>query len=172
MKGTIMLYTKDSIRFTATEADAYRAQGIDVTQISSYRQFVQIMKKQQRQQRQQERKENTNMGKRYGRRAINGLTEYYDSKEECLAARRRDDEIVRNVFFGIIGAIAGGILTYMLLRYLHVDSRLIRFVAVIVGTWFCGIVSAALSDLLAQIVKLILIASVLCAVGFVIFICV
>ena len=39
-----MLYTKDSIRFTTAEADAYLAQGIDVTQINSYRQFVQIIR--------------------------------------------------------------------------------------------------------------------------------
>jgi hypothetical protein len=160
-----MLYTKDSIRFTATEADAYRAQGIDVTQIKSYRQFAQIVRKQQRQ-----RKENVKMGKRYGRRALNGTTEYYDSQEECLAAQRREVAHVRDVFFGIIGAIAGGILIYMLLRWLHVDSRLIRFVAVIVGIWFCGIFCAALSDLLWKVVKLIFIACVLCAVGYVILI--
>jgi len=161
-----MLYTKDSIRFTAAEADAYRAQGIDVTQINSYRQFAQIIRKQQRQR---QRKENTKMGKRYGRRALNGTTEYYDSQEECLAAQRREAELLRDVFFGIVGAIAGGILIYMLLRWLHVDSRLIRFVAVIVGIWFCGMVSAALSDLLWKVVKLILIASVLFALGFIIF---
>jgi len=160
-----MLYTKDSIRFTTTEADAYLAQGIDVTQIKSYRQFAQIIRKQQRQ-----RKENTKMGKRYGRRALNGTTEYYDSQEECLAAQRREAELLRDVFFGIIGAIAGGILIYMLLRWVHVDSRLIRFVAVIVGIWFCGMVSAALSDLLWKTLKLVFIASVLCAIGYIIFI--
>ena len=110
-----MLYTKDSIRFTAAEADAYRAQGIDVTQINSYRQFAQIIRKQQRQR---QRKENTKMGKRYGRRALNGTTEYYDSQEECLAAQRRELTLLRDVFFGVIGAVAGGILIYMLLRWL------------------------------------------------------
>jgi hypothetical protein len=159
-----MLYTKDSIRFTSAEADAYCAQGIDVTQISSYRQFAQIIRKKQRQQ-----KEKIKMGKRYGRRALNGTTEYYDSQEECLAAQRRETAIVRDVFFGIVGAIAGGVLIYMLLRWLHVDSKLIRFAAVIVGIWFCGIVSAALSDLLWKMVKLFLIASVLCAIGYIIF---
>jgi hypothetical protein len=57
----------------------------------------------------------------------------------------------------------------MLLRWLHVDSRLIRFVAVIVGIWFCGMVGAALSDLLWKILKLIFIASVLFALGLIIF---
>jgi hypothetical protein len=159
-----MLYTKDSIRFTTAEADAYLAQGIDVTQINSYRQFAQIIRKQQRQ-----RRENAKMGKRYGRRALNGTTEYYDSKEECLAAHRRETAIVRNVFFGIVGAIAGGILIYMLLRYLHVDSRLIRFVAVIVGIWFCGIVSAALSDLLWKILKWTIMLTAIATVGLLIF---
>ena len=112
------------------------------------------------------------MGKRYGRKALNGTTEYFDSQQECLAAHRRDDAIVRDVFFGIVGAIAGGLLIYMLLRWLHVDSRLIRFAVEVVGIWFCGIVSAALSDLLWKILKWALLIAVVAAFCFLIFLAV
>ena len=38
-----MLYTDKSIRFADSEIAAYRAEGVDVTQITTYRQFVQAI---------------------------------------------------------------------------------------------------------------------------------
>ncbi len=70
-----MLYTNQSIRFADSEIAAYRAEGVDVTQIRTYRQFVQIVNRQRRNQR----TENCKMAKRFGRRALNGTREYYDS---------------------------------------------------------------------------------------------
>ncbi len=81
-----MLYTNQSIRFTGSEIAAYRAEGVDVTQITTYRQFVQIVNR----QRQNQRKENSKMAKHFGRRELNGTMEYYDSRDECLAAQRRE----------------------------------------------------------------------------------
>jgi len=81
-----MLYTNQSIRFTDSEIAAYRAEDVDVTQITTYRQFVQIVNR----QRQNHRKEKDKMAKRFGRRTINGTMEYYDSRDECLAAQRRE----------------------------------------------------------------------------------
>lgn len=109
------------------------------------------------------------MAKRFRRRALNGTMEYYDSRDECLAAQRRELAGIRMVFFGIVGAIAGGIFIYMLLRQMPVDSRVIRFIAVIVGVLFCGIVSAVLSDLLWKIVKWALILTAIAVLGFIIF---
>lgn len=160
-----MLYTDKSIRFADSESLAYRAEGVDVTQIKSYQQFVQAINR----QRQNRRKEKDKMAKRFGRRALNGTMEYYDSRDECLAAQRRELASIRMVFFGIIGAIASGIFIYMLLRQMHVDSRIIRFITVIVCAWFCGTVSAVLSDLLWIIVKWALILMVISATGLVIF---
>ena len=156
-----MLYTDKSIRFADSEIAAYRAEGVDVTQITTYRQFVQMI----RQQRRNQQKERVKMAKRFGRRALNGTMEYYDSRDECLAAQRHELADIRMVFFGIVGTIAGGILTYMLLRQMPVDSRIIRFIAVIVGAWFCGIVGAALSDLLWIILKLTLILTTLVVIS-------
>jgi len=148
-----MLYTDKSIRFADSEIAAYRAEGVDVTQITTYRQFVQMI----RQQRRNQQKERVKMAKRFGRRALNGTMEYYDSRDECLAAQRHELADIRMVFFGI--------LTYMLLRQMPVDSRIIRFIAVIVGAWFCGIVGAALSDLLWIILKWTLILTTLVVIS-------
>ena len=160
-----MLYTDKSIRFADSEITAYRAEGVDVTQIRTYRQFVQIVNR----QRQNRRREKDKMAKRFGRRALNGTMEYYDNRDECLAAQRRELAGIRMVFFGIIGAIAGGILAYSLLRWMHVDSRLIRLIAVIVGAWLGGIIGANLSALLWTILKWTLILMAIIVIGLLIF---
>ena len=160
-----MLYTDKSIRFADSEIAAYRAEGVDVTQIRTYRQFVQIVNR----QRQNRRREKDKMAKRFGRRALNGTMEYYDNRDECLAAQRRELADIRMVFFGIIGLIAGGILTYALLRWMHVDARLIRFGTIIVGAWLGCILGASLSALLWRMFKGALILTAIAVLGFTIF---
>ncbi len=160
-----MLYTDKSIRFADSEIAAYRAEGVDVTQITTYRQFVQIVN----QQRRNQRKENNKMAKRFGRRALNGTTEYFDTHDELIAAQRRDVAYVQTVLFRIIGLIAGGMLAYALMRWMHVDSRIIRFAAVIVGAWLGGTLGASLSSLLWMIIKWTLILMMIATIGFAIF---
>ena len=65
--------------------------------------------------------------------------------------------------------IGGGILTYMLLRWIHVDSRLIRFCAVIVGGWIGGVLGANLSALLWTILKWGLFVTVIALIVYFIF---
>ena len=93
------------------------------------------------------------MAKRFGRRASNGTMEYYDNYEELPFSKRRDDEAARTVLCGVIGMIAGGVLAYVLLHWIHVDSRIIRFAGVIAGIWLGGMLGASLSGLLLAILK-------------------
>ena len=160
-----MLYTNQSIRFTVSEITAYRARGVDVAQIKTYRQFVQVANRQRR----NHRKGKDRMAKRFGRRALNGTMEYYDNYEELLVSQRRDNERARSVLCGVIGLIAGGMLAYALLRWVHVDSRVVRFAGVIAGIWLGGILGASLSALLWTILKWTLLLTVIAAIGFVIF---
>ena len=109
------------------------------------------------------------MAMRFRRKALNGSMEYYDTYEELHAAQRADIAHVRTVLFRIIGLIAGGVLAYFLLRWMHVDSRIIRLGAVVAGAWFGGILGASLSALLWTILKWTLILTVIAALGFAIF---
>ena len=160
-----MLYTDKSIRFTNSEITAYRAEGVDVTQIRTYRKFVQIVN----QKKQNQREEKVKMAKRFGRRTLNGTMEYYDTYDELIAAQQRDIAHVQTVLFRIIGLIAGGILAYALQRWMHVDSRIVRFGAVIVGAWLGGSLGANLSGLLWIIIKWTLVLVIAVAVGRLIF---
>ncbi len=110
------------------------------------------------------------MAKRFRRRALNGTMEYYDSYDELIAAQRGDIAYVQTVLFRILGLIAGGILAYSLLRWMHVDSRLIRFGACIAGAWLGGILGASLSALLWNILKWALLLTVVTVIGFLIWI--
>ena len=160
-----MLYTNQSIRFTASEIAAYRAKGVEVAQIKTYRQFAQIADRQTR----IHRKEKDKMAKRFGRRALNGTMEYYDSYEDLLVSQRRDNERARIALCGAIGLIAGGVLAYALLRWVHVDSRVVRFVAVIAGVWIGCTLGASLSALLWTILKWTVLLMVIAVIGLFIF---
>jgi hypothetical protein len=46
-----MLYTDKTVRFTDSEINAYRAKGLDVTQITTHEQFLQLLKENARKQR-------------------------------------------------------------------------------------------------------------------------
>jgi len=56
------------------------------------------------------------MGTRYGRRARDGTTEYYDSKAELVAAANRETAARMANIFTVIGLIGGGVLAYNLLH--------------------------------------------------------
>ncbi|RQZ64051.1 hypothetical protein DIE08_24235 [Burkholderia sp. Bp9004] len=56
------------------------------------------------------------MGKRYGRRANDGTTEYYDSKDELVAAADREMLARMANFFTVIGFLAGGAAAYYFLH--------------------------------------------------------
>jgi hypothetical protein len=164
-----MLYTNKTLRFTASEIDAYRAQGLDVTQITTHGQFLQLLKENARRQRRAAKPKENKMTKRYGRRRIGGMMEYSNSYEELLQSQKRESAMIRDVFYGIVGLITGGIVAYLLMQRLHIDSRIFRFIGVIAGCWGGCILGAALSPILAKIVKWTIILSVIGEVWYIVF---
>lgn len=169
-----MVYTDQSIRFTTSEIAAYRSMGVDVAPIKTYRQFAQLVNRGaiRRQGRPTRKKERHNMAKRFGRHAMNGTMEYYDTYEELRAAQQREYARFRTVCFGIIGLIVGGMLAYVLLQWMQVDSKLVRFAGVIVSVWFCGVFGASLSALLWTILKWALSLAVIVGIGLLIWVAV
>lgn len=161
-----MLYTDKTIRFTSSEIAAYHARGIDVTQIRSYQQFRQLQKRRARKPRHvKPKQEEQIVVKRYGRRRLNGMMEYSDNYEELMASHRREGAELQAIAFGIIGLIAGGVLAYLLMRQLHVDSRLIRWAGVIAGAVIAKTVFSAHAPLLWKIIKWAIILTVTTAIG-------
>jgi hypothetical protein len=57
------------------------------------------------------------MGTRYGRRASDGTTEYYDSKAALVAAANRESAARTANFFALIGIAVGGAVGYYLLHH-------------------------------------------------------
>ncbi|HEX7893880.1 MAG TPA: hypothetical protein VF447_06795 [Terriglobales bacterium] len=57
------------------------------------------------------------MGTRYGRRAGDGTTEYYDSKAALVAAANRESAARMANFFALIGLVAGGAIAYYFLHH-------------------------------------------------------
>lgn len=101
------------------------------------------------------------MGTRYGRRAHDGTTEYYDSKEELVVAADREVLARMANFFTVVGLLVGGLVAYY---FLHRNGAMawpkpVR-VLVIVG-------SAASSALLLRTIGryLFMLAAVLFLVG-------
>jgi hypothetical protein len=174
LENTIMVYTDQSIRFTTSEIAVYRSTGVDVAQIKTYRQFAQMVHRGVIRMHGQptRKKENHAMVKRFGRYAMNGTMEYYDTYAELLAAQKREYARVRTFCFGLIGLIAGGMLAYALLLWMQVDSKMVRFAGVIVGIWFGGVLAASLSALLWMILKWALGLTVIAAIGLFIFLAV
>jgi hypothetical protein len=165
-----MLYTKDSIRFTAKETATYLAQGIDVSQISTYQQFRQLQKRRARKPRSvKSKQEEQIVVKRYGRRRLNGMMEYSDNYEELMASHRREGAELQAIVFGIIGLIVGGVLAYLLMRQMQVDSRLIRWASVIVGAVITKTVFYAHAPLLWKIIKWTIILTAVAAIGLFVF---
>lgn len=165
-----MLYTDKTIRFTASEIAAYRAQGFDVAKIRTYRQFRQLQNRRARKQRDAETKqEKPIMAKRYGRRRLNGMMEYSDNYDELLASHRRESAQVQAVVFGIIGLIAGVVLAHMFTQWMLVDSRLIRWADVIIGSLISAKLCAQLAPLLWKIIKWGIILTAIVAIGLFVF---
>lgn len=92
--------------------------------------------------------------------------EYSNSYEELVQSQKRESAMIRNVF---VGLIVGGIVAYLLMQRLHIDSRIFRFIGVIAGCWGGCILGAALAPLLAQILKWTIILSMIAAIGYLVF---
>ncbi|QGZ40494.1 hypothetical protein IP92_03368 [Pseudoduganella flava] len=107
------------------------------------------------------------MGTRFGRRAADGTYEYHDSRESLVAAERRERSANRAFWFGIIGFIAGAVLTYTLLA--HAGGlewpRLARFGAVLAGGGVLAWALSRLADLIWYAILSIALLAVLTGIG-------
>jgi phage shock protein PspC (stress-responsive transcriptional regulator) len=73
------------------------------------------------------------MGTRYGRRAADGTTEYYDSKSKLSEAQDAEDLAQLRFYFTFAGLVLGGIATYWAISHFNGTPRLIRFLSVLLG---------------------------------------
>ena len=74
------------------------------------------------------------MSTRYGRKAADGTTEYYDSKAQLLAAEEQESNNRTRWWFALFGLVIGGVLTTSILnKYVADWPKLIRFALVILG---------------------------------------
>lgn len=89
------------------------------------------------------------MGTRFGRRSADGTFEYHDSKDSLASAERKENSEVRADFFGFIGLLIGGLLSYLMLLKLGSDwPKWLRFGLVIFGAVSSSYILAKLADLL------------------------
>lgn len=106
------------------------------------------------------------MGTRFGRRAADGTFEYHDSKESLVTAERRENSDARAGFFGLIGLLAGGVLTYVALLKVGMEwPKWLRFGLVIAGAGGLAYVLAKFADLIWNIVLCLVLLAVLWGLG-------
>lgn len=107
------------------------------------------------------------MGTRYGRRAIDGTTEYYDSKASLLEAQRREETATRKKFLGFVGILVGGVLTYVaFLRWGGMEwPKWVRFVGVLLGSGAGAFVFHQLANILWNLIRVGLVLAVVFIVG-------
>jgi len=106
------------------------------------------------------------MSTRFGRRAADGTFEYHDSKESLVAAERRDSSDARAGLFGLIGLLAGGVLTYVVLLKVGMEwSKWLRFGLVIAGAGGLAYVLARFADLIWNIILGLVLLAVLWGIG-------
>jgi len=90
------------------------------------------------------------MGTRFGRRAADGTTEYYDSRQQLDAAEIREQQEGLTNAFGLIGLLIGGCLSYAL-TYMLAGAlwlKIFRFSAVILGAGLTSYVLARFANVI------------------------
>jgi hypothetical protein len=106
------------------------------------------------------------MGIRFGRRMANGTTEYHDSRESLAAAIQRDERASRASFFGLLGLLAGGVLTYIVLIKTGMHwPKWLRFALVIAGSGGASWVLHKFADLIWNVFVILAALAAACAVG-------
>lgn len=107
------------------------------------------------------------MGTRYSRRSASGSYEYHDSKESVRAAQQEEDSAGRSFFFGFIGLIAGGVLSYVLIQQFGGAElpKALRFAIVIAGGAGTAWLLARLADLIWFTIMSVLALAVLWLIG-------
>ena len=96
------------------------------------------------------------MGTRYGRHRADDTYEYHDTEESLVASEQRESSDMRRGLFGLLGLVAGGVLTHLALVKLGVDwPKWLRFSLVIAGSGTLAWVLAMLADIIWSIILLL-----------------
>lgn len=107
------------------------------------------------------------MSTRYGRRAADGTLEYHDSKETLIAAERRESSESRAGFFGLIGLLLGGVLTYVAILKLGVMDwpKWLRLSCIVLGAGVGAFTLSKLADLIWSVIQFLIGIAVLYGIG-------
>ncbi len=107
------------------------------------------------------------MGTRYGRRARDGTTEYYDSKTELVAAANREAAARMANIFTVVGVIVGGVLAYHLLHRTGALGwpKAIRFIFLGGSAVVSGLVLRVLGRYVLMLLTVLLVGSLLLNLG-------
>jgi hypothetical protein len=107
------------------------------------------------------------MGTRYGRRAPDGTTEYYDSKEELVAAADREVLARMANFFTVIGLLAGGATAYYFLHRSGAMAwpKLARALVIVGAAVGSAVLLRAVGRYLLLLAGMLLLAGLLVTVG-------
>lgn len=106
------------------------------------------------------------MGTRYGRKASDGTTEYYDSREQLHEAAGHEFEAQLTIWFGVAGLLLGAYVAYALLGH-FADSlpKIIRFSLVVAAACGCAYLLARLATIIFSIAMLLLGLLMLAGIG-------
>lgn len=92
------------------------------------------------------------MSPRIGRCTSDGTFEYYDNYEELRAVEEREARSSRSFYFGLVGLVAGGTLTYFAMRELGGQDwpKWLRFISTVAGAALGAVTLAKLSGLIIK----------------------
>lgn len=106
------------------------------------------------------------MATRYGRRTEDGTYEYHDSKESLEAAKQEEAAGCIRQFFGLVGLVGGGFLSYQAVQKYGLDwPKWLRLTAVVVGAGSAALILGLLGRILAALIALAFSIGVLYSIG-------
>lgn len=93
---------------------------------------------------------------RYSRRTAGGNLEYHDSAASMNASARSEESANRAFIFGVLGFIAGGVLTWFaIIHFGGIDwPKWIRFVLVLAGAAVSATVLSILADIIMMLISI------------------
>ena len=107
------------------------------------------------------------MARRYSRRRVDGIVEYSESLGELEASAVHEDEQALRGAFRLVGLLLGAAVTYGLVKLYGADwPKLVRFIAVFVGSCLVAFVFARLAVPLRMILSIATTVAVLGGIGY------
>lgn len=107
------------------------------------------------------------MGTRYSRRTTDGITEYHDSKESLIQAECRESSETLSIWFGWIGLLVGGVLTYV--AFLKLGGmewpKWARFIGILIGASAGAFTLAKFADLICTLVVTAILIAIVSSIG-------